>query len=306
MDSFQHREPRKWLKIMISTPQHLSDTISGHLAALTGSGTEIITTKSNDIKPASREMVIGYLLDDEQRHTKEESLKKILRELQRDNPDQTELEMQTELIKEEDWGITWKTFFKPEKVTPHLVIKPTWEEYTPQAEERVIEMDPGMAFGTGHHASTNMALHLIEEVYRKNIPPVKVLDVGTGTGILGIASALFSAETVLAIDNDPDAVAVAQENVKQNNLQTKITVSGQDVSSLEDSYDLVIANITHDTLVSLAPQLTSNIKDQGFLILAGILKGEQEQSIINMYSNLGLTCIQNRYKDEWVALLFKK
>lgn len=292
---------------MISAPQDLSDIISEHLATLTGSGTEIITPKNSEAESASREMVVGYLLDDAKRPTKEGSLKNFLHDLQINIPNKAELVMQTELIKEEDWGKTWKKFFKPEKITQHLVIKPTWETYTPTAEERVIEMDPGMAFGTGHHASTNLALHLIEEVYLKNTPPPqKILDVGTGTGILGIACCLFGAEIVHALDNDPDAVAAAQENVTKNNLQSKITVSGKEINTLKESYDLVIANITHDTLIIMASHLVTNINSDGFLILAGILKGGQEQSIINFYGNLGLTLIQNQYKDEWVALTFKK
>lgn len=292
---------------MISAPQGLSDIVSEHLATLTGSGTEIITPKNSGDKPASRELVVGYLLDDGMRQTKEESLKNFLHDLQINTTDKAELVMQTELIKEEDWGKTWKKFFKPEKITPHLVIKPTWEMYTPKPEERIIEMDPGMAFGTGHHASTNLALHLIEDVFLNNTPtPRKVLDVGTGTGILGIASCLFGAEIVLALDNDPDAVAAAQENVTKNNLQSKVTVSIQGINTLKDSYNLVIANIIHDTLVELAPHLVNTIKDDGFLILAGILKGEQEQSIIKSYDNLGLTPIQTRCMDEWVALTFKK
>jgi ribosomal protein L11 methyltransferase len=296
-----------WLKIMISAPQTLSDIISGYLATLTGSGTEIITPKNSGPEPASQEMIVGYLLDDAKRQTQEESLKNFLNDLQINSADKTELVMQTELIKEEDWGKTWKKFFKPKKITQHLVIKPTWEAYTPNPEERVIELDPGMAFGTGHHASTNMALHLIEDVFLKNTPPPrKVLDVGTGTGILGIASCLFGAEVVLALDNDPDAIAAARENVKKNNLLSKVTASDQELNTLTDSYELVIANITHDTLVLLAPHLVKSMADDGFLILAGILKDEQEQSIINFYANLGLTPIQTRYMDEWVALTFKK
>lgn len=306
MDSFQHRPPRMWLKIMISTPQSLSDIISGHVAALTGSGTEIISQKNSGAESASREIIVGYLLDDANRPAKEESLKNFLHDLQANTPDKSELVMQTELIKEEDWGQTWKKFFKPKKITPYLVIKPTWEAYTPKQEERVIELDPGMAFGTGHHASTNLALHLIEDIFLNNSPPRKVLDVGTGTGILGIACGLFGAESVLALDNDPDAVAAAQENVKQNNLQSKITLSQKDITLVKDSYDLVIANITHDTLLLLAPNLVKKTNTDGFIILAGILKNEQEQSIMNSYDKLGLACIQTQYREEWVALTFKK
>lgn len=308
MTSFQHRPARTWLKIMISGPQNISETISGYLAALTDSGTEIIDAESlNSI--TKRDLIIGYLLDDAQRKSKEKELHHFLNDIQKKSADNINLAVQTELITEEDWGKTWKEHFKPERITPHLTIKPTWEEYNPHPGEHVIEMDPGMAFGTGHHASTRLALSLIEELFSQETKPQSVLDVGTGTGILGMACCLLGAASVLAIDNDPDAVAAARENLTLNKLEKKMTADGRDITLLSDSYDLVIANIIHDTLIHLMPHIIDKTKKTGFIVLAGILKGEQEKNIIKSYENLGVGLVKAKYmddKDEWVALTFKK
>ncbi len=122
------------------------------------------------------------------------------------------------MIDEEDWGKNWKDHFKPFTIVPGLVIAPTWEEYQPAAGEAVITMDPGMAFGTGHHATTSLSLELIRRTLVEN-GGQRLLDVGTGTGILGMAALLFGAKDVLGLDNDPEAVSAAEENVRRNSLQ---------------------------------------------------------------------------------------
>ena len=213
----------------------------------------------------------------------------------------------TEIVQDQDWNTAWKKHFKPFHITTHLVIKPTWEPYTPKAYEKIIEIDPGMAFGTGHHASTKLALEFIENYFSANQSrPISVLDVGTGTGILAMASILFGAERATAIDNDMDAVTVANENIALNKLSHKIETGNQPLDALPNQYELVIANIIHDTLVDLAPYLYNSIATQGKLILAGILTGEQTANIGEVYKQLGLNLDEIRYDGEWSSLLFSK
>ena len=184
---------------------------------------------------------------------------------------------------------------------PGLVIKPSWEAYAPAAGERVIEMDPGMAFGTGQHASTRMALGLIAARLEQD-PCTRALDVGTGTGILAMATALLGCTEVMAVDNDPDAVAVARQNVAHNHLGARIELAATPVAEIRGSFQLVAANIVHDVLVDLAPDLTRLTAPGGSLVLAGILNGGQEAHLVQVYAALGCRLHARRSQDEWVAL----
>jgi ribosomal protein L11 methyltransferase len=131
-----------------------------------------------------------------------------------------------------------------------------------------------------------------------------VLDVGTGTGILALACAKLGAETVIAIDNDQDAVVTALDNIKQNNEQYKIQCSTTPLDAITTKADLIIANITADVLTLLQPNITPKIKKGGHLALAGILTGGQSRAIINLYQTSGLTLIAENQEDEWTGLLF--
>ena len=214
--------------------------------------------------------------------------------------------MQLDTIREEDWGRIWKEHFKPLAITPRLVIKPTWESYKASANEAVIEMDPGLAFGTGHHASTRLALTLIDAIFSAGPIPMRALDVGTGTGILAMGCALFGSNEVVAIDNDQDAVATATDNVTANRLEEIISVSSEDLADLDGSFDLICANITQDVLQQLAPDLVRHLAPGGRLVLAGILRGGQEKAIVRQYTGLGLALDRTTYEDEWAALMFHR
>ncbi len=208
--------------------------------------------------------------------------------------------LESAVLEDEDWGSNWKKHFSPFAIIPELIIKPTWEDYAPGAGEVVIEMDPGMAFGTGHHATTSLCMNFIRSIVEKK--PGKVLDVGTGTGILAMAAALFGAHDVLAIDNDPEAVSAAFENVSQNNLQQKIAVEITPLEELQGAYSLVVANIIHDVLVLMVRDLTRLTAKGGALVLSGILQGEQADNIIREYEQAGFVCADREEKGEWAAL----
>jgi ribosomal protein L11 methyltransferase len=209
----------------------------------------------------------------------------------------------TTFFEEEDWSSTWKEHFKPFVIIPGLVIAPTWEEYRPQPEEAVITMDPGMAFGTGHHATTSLSLELLHRTLN-NGSAMHVLDVGTGTGILGMAALLFGAKSCLGLDNDSEAVSAAVENVRRNHLDDRMQVSLQPLGEQTGCYQVVVANIVHDVLLDLAPDLTRLTDAGGYLILSGILAGEQVVSIENHFSARGFTLLDRQTRQEWAALRF--
>ncbi len=206
---------------------------------------------------------------------------------------------------EEDWGSTWKEHFKPFVIVPGLVIAPTWEEYQPTAGEAIITMDPGMAFGTGHHATTSLSLELLRRTLTAG-SGMRVLDVGTGTGILGMAAVLFGAANVLGIDNDPEAVAAASNNVRQNKQDDRMQVSLTPVGELSGQYQIVVANIVHDVLINLAEDLTGLTTLGGILILSGILVGDQAANIQKYFIGKGFELLDLKERKEWAALRFRK
>lgn len=279
-------------------------TITSFAAALADGGVESID--HDQLKPVRAEIIFYLLTDDPKLSAKRAGLEALLNNLHHLHPEAPPRISQEEVIQEEDWGKKWKESFKTFHLTNRLVIKPSWEEYTAQGDEIIIEMDPGMAYGTGLHASTRMAWELTEQYFSELQTSPQVLDVGTGTGILAISSALFGATAVLAVDNDPDAVEAARNNIKANLLSDKIKVSGTDLADIDGKFDLIIANIIHDTIITLAPELSRRLKDQGALVLSGILAGPQAQNIKERFRALGLTQVNQKNSEEWEAITFQK
>ena len=319
--SIQHRPAKTWEKIIIKVDSRMTDAVAAYLADLSGTGVEISPSEKDQSNDKGSgvifEKITAYLLIDPVESDKRavskkiNKLKEFLSSLSLIFTECSSPELHTEIIKEEDWGKAWKSFFTSFQITPKLTIKPSWEEAKKQKQddsgEHVIEMDPGLAFGTGHHASTQLALLLLEELLQNNKGElIKILDVGTGSGILAMGCALVGAKQILAIDNDPDAIETAKGNINRNRLEHIVTVSGQDIASIQPGFDLLVANITHDTLAELAKPLTGLLAPKGYLVLSGILKGDQENSILKIYTEQGFNNLKNLAKDEWIALLMQK
>ena len=292
-----------WLKLTISADPVLIESIGDFLVGVIGAGVEtgapdepgygIVTGYVQKPNPTEEEIGgiiarVGSYLDE------------MARVFAVSRP-----ELTWSLIGEEDWGSSWKVHFKPFAIVPGLVIAPTWEEYRPASGESVIVMDPGMAFGTGHHATTCLCLQLLQRSLAGG-QSLRVLDVGTGTGILGMAAALFGAEKVLGIDNDPEAVAAASENVRRNGLADRMEVSLAPLASVAGPYDIVAANIVHNVLIAMADDLTRQTAAGGTLILSGILAGEQVDNIVRVFSGRGFAAVERAGRQEWAALMFAK
>lgn len=297
--------PGQWLKITLFCPAALLEPAADLLGVLSGTGVEqspetaLGATLNGFFQVAAQSNADAALVEEIIAQVKEQLA--ALFALY----DQAPPELTTILLADEDWATSWQQFFKPFEIVPGLVIKPSWEAYTPDNQQVVIEMDPGMAFGTGQHASTRMALALIQEAMQQVAAPC-ALDVGTGTGILAMAAALFGAKQVVAIDNDPDAVRVAGENIAHNGLTETVATSTTPLAEIQGSYPLVCTNIVHDVLVEMAPDLTARTTSGGQLVLAGILRGEQEANIIAIYGQQGFVLIHRLYQDEWVSLRLQR
>lgn len=244
-------------------------------------------------------IVKGYLPMDEFLVKKLEELKQELAVLKiRLGNIPTELEVVE--VQEEDWANSWKAYFKPLKIGQKTVIKPSWEEYTVQEGELVIELDPGMAFGTGNHATTSLCINLLEKYIKENM---KVIDVGCGSGILSILAAKLGSHRVEALDYDNVAVKVARENVAINNLSEKVLVKQSDLlkeASLEA--DVIVANIVADIIIELTPQVQKYLKEKGFFICSGIID-KRKEDVLNILAKYNLTVKEIVEKDGWVAIV---
>ena len=172
-------------------------------------------------------------------------------------------------VSEKDWANEWKQYFHTTKIGSQIVIKPDWESYTPTAEEKVIELDPGMAFGTGTHATTRMCIERLEELVTPNID---VYDVGTGSGILAMTAALMGARSIHAIDIDGKAVEVARK-ICQNHLSNRITVKkGNLLDDADEKADLIVANIIADIIITLLPDAFKKLRQGGLFLASGVIK----------------------------------
>lgn len=206
-------------------------------------------------------------------------------------------------VSEQDWANEWKQYFHVTHVGKSLVIKPSWEDYTAKEGERVIEIDPGMAFGTGTHHTTNMCMERLEKVLPAD---ATVFDVGTGSGILAIAAALLGAKEVKAVDIDGVAVRVAKENVADNGLSHRVEVrEGDLLHGTEGQADVIIANIIADIIIMLLPDIPGKLKDDGIFLASGIID-ERCGDITEAAKKVGLAVDAIDHRGGWVVMQMSK
>ncbi|MBR2627583.1 MAG: 50S ribosomal protein L11 methyltransferase, partial [Peptococcaceae bacterium] len=207
-------------------------------------------------------------------------------------------------VQEEDWANAWKVYFKPERIGKITVIKSTWETYEKQEGDLVIEIDPGMAFGTGNHATTALCLQMLEDYVK---PGMDVIDVGTGSGILAIQAGLLGANSVQAMDYDTVAVSAAKENIELNNLQERVSICQSDLlAEAHGQADIIVANIIADIIIRLTPSTVEYLKNGKVFISSGIIDTRKDDvlaaleehnfSIIEVRENAGWVAIAARYE----------
>lgn len=206
-------------------------------------------------------------------------------------------------ISEEEWENNWKQFFKCTEIGKRLCIRPCWEKYDNKNGRKVLSIDPGAAFGTGTHATTSMCLELLDEIVA---PGVSVLDIGSGSGILSIASVLLGAEKATGVDIDPVAVKVAKENAVLNNMSNKTEyIVGNLNEQISDKYDIVAANIVADVIISLTKDVKNLLKEGGRFLCSGIID-IREKDVEAALIESGLKIIKRLENSNWVAFLTTK
>lgn len=205
-------------------------------------------------------------------------------------------------INEEDWANGWKKYYKPVKISERIVIKPSWEQYEAQDDEIIVELDPGMAFGTGTHETTKLCVQMLEKYLNKGDT---VIDVGCGTGILSIAALKLGAESVTAVDVDEVAVRVTKENCAINGVAEKVEAFAGELKDIKVfKADIVVANIIANVIINISEIVNDYLKAGGYFITSGIIK-ERKQEVADAYIRQGFTCEGTLELGEWVAMVFK-
>jgi len=318
-----------WHELTIHTTEEAVEMISNFLheagaggVSIEESGTlnkkrdttygELYDVPLNDI-PEGFAVIKGYFSEGTDMVALQSEVNPRIEELSEFGIDTGEVRYETRTVDENDWATAWKQYFKPVRVTERLTIKPTWEEYMPESpDEKIIELDPGMAFGTGTHPTTSLCLRTLETVIQGG---EEVIDVGTGSGILAIGAIKLGAKHVLALDLDPVAVISARENVELNGLEQQITVKESDLLSVLGSQDpalgvqlpvkVVVANILAEIILLFVDDVYNALESGGTYIVSGIWKNK-EQVVHDALVASGFEVSAIHRDEDWLAYVARK
>lgn len=280
----------RWAEINVNTRLEARDAVEQALRAV---GCDGVLIRDDAVPP----QVAGYLPVDDRLEGRLNDLQVALRRLPEFGITGAGTELTLRYVEEADWANAWKAFYKPLRVGQHLVVTPPWESPELGANDIPLVIDPGMAFGTGSHPTTQLCLAALEEHVR---PEMRVADVGTGSGILAIAAAKLGASAVVANDIDPLAVQIARANAQVNDVSLH---TQEDLPNGE--YDLVVANILADVIIGLKDELAARTKPDGVLIASGIID-TREDDVQGELERVGFQHLDTRRQAEWVALIFRR
>lgn len=297
--------PKRWLELAVRAHQEAAETVGAILHKWGEGGVAIFQehkqeTVDHDPQPVGSWLTLTtYLPETPATASRRDGLERDLWHLRAFHGDFVG-ELNEKWVAEEDWANAWKQFYTVLHVGERLVVKPRWQDYEAQPGEIVIALDPGMAFGTGTHPTTQLCLEALETARVKG---ARVLDVGTGSGILAIAAALLGAAHVDALDTDAVAVAAARDNVAQAGHSESIAVTegSLPLPNPTPDYDIVVANITAQTLISLAPHLRSAVAAEGRLLACGIIH-EKADDVVAAFLEKDFRLLERRQVGDWVLL----
>ncbi|UCG14150.1 MAG: 50S ribosomal protein L11 methyltransferase [Deltaproteobacteria bacterium] len=287
----------KWVSLRVRSPVLVREALANFLLEQSGRGLE-----------QDGEWITAYCRPGTDVQECLQALSRYYDGLRQLHPNLPELEVIQRDLRAENWSEAWKTFFKPILVGNAIVVKPTWEFHEATAEQVVIEMDPGRAFGTGRHPSTALSIELLEYIFNDLVPGVvssepSVLDVGTGSGILGIVAARLGAERVMGLDLDPEALEVAAGNLNRNGVGAIMSVSATPLEQVQETFNVVVANLTAALIIHISKDLARRVSSAGLLLLAGFLT-EQVEEVNHCFRSYGFELLQSRSREDWWVLLF--
>ncbi len=294
---FKEEFMKRWLVVELHISEEFGEAVSNFLMEQGATGIEGI---DGDLPSQG---LRAYFLEDGKEKRVLHALRRYLKSLKKMIPEIPRIKIMTASIPEQDWCENWKRFFKPVQVTSRFVVKPPWSKIRLKRGQIPITITPGMAFGTGTHATTLLCIRALEERLKKK--GLSVLDVGTGSGILSIIAAKLGAREVWGIDTDGVAVENARENIEKNRVSNLVKIRKGGIGCLQKKFDVVVANIDLKSLRRMRRPLLNHLKNQGFLILSGILEGEKERLRYFMEMR-PLQWEKGTQKGEWVCLTFKR
>lgn len=206
-------------------------------------------------------------------------------------------------VHEEDWETAWKKYYKPTKITNRMTIVPTWEQYEASKNELIIELDPGMAFGTGTHPTTILSIQALEKFVKNDDV---IIDVGCGSGVLSIAASLLGADHVYAYDLDDIAIKSTTANVALNGLEDNITAKQNDLlNQVKVTADLIVSNILAEIIVKFVQDAWDNLRENGLFITSGIIQ-KRKQVVVDELQKTGFKIIEVNDQDEWICIVAQK
>jgi ribosomal protein L11 methyltransferase len=250
--------------------------------------------------------VQGYYTEGAEARAARRDLRHFLHDIKRIYPGVAKDGISWRRVKDRNWNQAWQRFFTPQRIGKSFLVCPPWLKPPALRGRHLISIEPGLAFGTGTHATTRGCMEFIERgVELQDCRPWVALDVGTGSGILAIAFAKLGARHVWAIDNDPSALEVARDNLRANYVSQAVRLSNTDVRRLRRRFAIVAANLTAETLVQLADALTKRVAPRGFLVLSGILR-QHAEAVACSFKIRGFTVLQRKREKEWVTLLCRR
>jgi ribosomal protein L11 methyltransferase len=292
-----------WIEVQIETQADAADLVAAAVGTLTG-GVEMRDTETLLSAAAGRTCVVA-LCEPDQASSLLDAVDETLAAARGAGVVVDPVTIRTREAHEDEWRDVWKQFFRATRVGRRFTVRPSWDAGEAPAGEFVIDLDPGMAFGTGAHPSTRLVIKLAEEV-RENRPGLEhVLDLGCGSGILSIVAArLWPEASGLAVDNDPHATTCAQENLERNHVAS-FKVRTDTLAGVTARFDLVMANIQADVLTELAPELPARLAPDGLVILSGLLL-EQVEPVLAVFCDAGFTLDARAEEGEWGALRLRR
>jgi len=246
-------------------------------------------------------VIKGYYKKDEKFETHLEEIKTGVNNLPKFGLDKGIGSVTATKVNEEDWENNWKKYYKPIKVGEKIVIKPIWEEYKKNPDEIIVELDPGMAFGTGSHETTRMCIKALERHVNDSST---VFDIGTGSGILAITAAMLGAKKTIGVDLDPVAVDSAKQNVSYNDISNIEILYGDLMEVVKGKANIVVANIMADIIIFLTDQVKEFIVEGGYFISSGIILIKKDE-VINKLIACGFTIEEINIEGEWVCIVAK-
>lgn len=305
-----------WIEVRVITKSEALEPISGIFYGLDCKGVAIedpqdilgreqgpLTWDFADINVLEHKgkfaLVKGYFSDEDNIDEIVTYVKEKIQEIRDLGIDVGEGKVESEVMYEEDWANNWKKYYKPTRIGDRIVVKPIWEEYEPKENDLVLELDPGMAFGTGEHETTRMCIQALEKLIEKDSI---VFDVGCGSGILAIAAAKLGAKKAIGVDLDPVAVESAIENVKFNNLDNIEILEGNLIDVIDGKADIVVANIIAEVICILTQDVSRVIKQGGYFVTSGIIH-DRVDMVVEKLNECGFEVEKINKDGEWNCII---